>query len=203
MPDRRPTVVEWAQGAYQQYTELAGAGSWGVPTCSDPAAATVQCSWLQTDAAPTLQLVNEGDTWRVSHPVFARAGEPAAVGSGCVVGSDNVNFRGGPGTSWPRFAQIPPGSCNVTVFDAVESDPIEGDQWRYVEFNGQRGWIVDRVVQILEGEGGPKPLPLGPPPSSGSGRAAKPARPPHRNPSLPSVWVTTYRRLTSPLPSAR
>ncbi len=147
MPDRRPTVVEWAQGAYQQYTELAGAGSWGVPTCSDPAAATVQCSWLQTDAAPTLQLVNEGDTWRVSHPVFARAGEPAAVGSGCVVGSDNVNFRGGPGTSWPRFAQIPPGSCNVTVFDAVESDPIEGDQWRYVEFNGQRGWIVDRVVQ--------------------------------------------------------
>jgi DNA-binding LacI/PurR family transcriptional regulator len=26
----------------------------------------------------------------VSHPVFARAGEPAVVGSGCVVGSDNV-----------------------------------------------------------------------------------------------------------------
>ena len=147
MPDRKPTVFEWARGAYQQYTQLAGAGSWGAPTCAEPAGSTVQCSWLQTDAAPTLLLLKDGDTWRVSHPVFTRAGEPAAVGSGCIVGSDHVNFRGGPGTSWPRFAQINPGTCG-TVFDAVENDPIEGDQWRYVEFNGQRGWVVDRVVQM-------------------------------------------------------
>jgi uncharacterized protein YraI len=59
-----------------------------------------------------------------------------------------VNFRGGPGTSWPRFAQISPGTCSVTVFDAVESDPVAGDEWRYVEFEGQRGWIVDRVLQM-------------------------------------------------------
>jgi hypothetical protein len=147
MPDRSPTVFQWAEAAYRQYTELAGVGSWGTPTCGDPAGTVVQCAWLQTDAAPTLQLVKEGETWRVSHPVFARA-EPAPAGTGCVVGNDNVNFRGGPGTSWPRFTQIPPGSCNVTVFDAVESDPIEGDQWRYIEFDGQRGWVVDRVVQL-------------------------------------------------------
>ena len=148
MPDRRPTVFEWARGAYQQYTQVAGAAAWGTPTCAEPSGSTVQCSWLQTDAAPTLQLVMDGTDWRVSHPVFSRGGEPTSVGTGCVVGSSNVNFRGGPGTSWPRFAQINPGACSVTVFDAVESDPVEGDQWRYVEFNGQRGWIVDRVIQM-------------------------------------------------------
>jgi len=147
MPERSPSVFDWARGAYQQYTQVAGAAAWGTPTCAEPSGSIVQCSWLQTDAAPTLQLVMEGTNWRVSHPVFTRAGEPAAVGSGCIVGSSNVNFRGGPGTSWPRFAQINPGACSVTLFDAVESDPIEGDQWRYVEFDGHRGWIVDRVIQ--------------------------------------------------------
>ena len=92
--------------------------AWGAPTCAEPTGNTVQCSWLQTDAAPSLLLVMEGADWRVSHPVFNRAGEPASVGTGCIVGSSNVNFRGGPSTSWPRFAQINPGTCSVTVFDA-------------------------------------------------------------------------------------
>src|SRR5688500_17135694 len=148
MPDREPSVFEWARGAFQQYTQVAGAAAWGTPTCGEPSSSAVQCSWLQTDAAPTLQLVMDGSQWRDSHPAFNRAGEPTSVGTGCVVGSSNVNFRGGPGTSWPRFAQISPGSCSVTVFDAVESDPVEGDEWRYVEFEGQRGWIVDRVIQM-------------------------------------------------------
>jgi hypothetical protein len=148
MPDRRPTVFDWALGAFQQYTGVAGASAWGSPACNEPSGGTVQCSWLQIDAAPTLQLVQDGNAWRVSHPVFTRPGEPTAAGSGCIVGSDNVNFRGGPGTSWPRFAQINPGSCAITVFDAVENDPIEGDQWRYIEFEGRRGWVVDRVVQL-------------------------------------------------------
>ena len=147
MPERNPTVFDWARAAYQQYTQVAGAAAWGAPTCGEPSGSTVQCSWLQTDAAPSLVLVMEGADWRVSHPVFNLAGEPASVGTGCVVGSSNVNFRGGPSTGWPRFAQINPGACSVTVFDAVEADPVEGDDWRYVEFNGQRGWIVDRVLQ--------------------------------------------------------
>lgn len=148
LADRDPTVFDWARGAYQQYTQLAGADSWGDPTCSEPGGATVSCSWLTTDAAPTLMLVQEGSNWRVSHPVFTLAGEPAAAGSGCVVGGDSVNFRGGPGTSWPRFTQLAPNTCQVTVFDAVENDPIEGQSWRYIEVNGQRGWVVDRVVEI-------------------------------------------------------
>lgn len=148
MSERSPTVFQWARGAYEQYTQLAGADSWGAPTCSEPAGATVSCAWLNTDAAPTLLLVQEGDTWRVSHPVFTLAAEPGAAGTGCVVGNDNVNFRGGPGTSWPRFTQIPPSTCQITVFDRVENDPIEGDTWRFIEVNGQRGWVVDRVVQI-------------------------------------------------------
>ena len=149
MPERDPLVFNWARDAYQQYTQLAGADSWGDPTCSAPAGATVSCSWLNTDAAPTLLLVQEGANWRVSHPLYTlAAGEPAAAGTGCVVGSDSVNFRGGPGTSWPRFTQLSPGTCQVTVFDAVENDPIEGQAWRYIEVNGQRGWVVDRVVQV-------------------------------------------------------
>lgn len=147
--DRSPTVFDWARIAFQQYTELAGAGSWGAPTCAEPAGTTVQCSWLQTDAAPTLQLVQDGATWRVSHPAFSIGdAEPATAGTGCIVGSSTVNFRGGPGTSWPRFTQIDPGACSIAVLDRIENDPIEGDQWRLIEFNGQRGWVVNRVIQI-------------------------------------------------------
>jgi hypothetical protein len=148
MGDRSPTVFDWARGAFEQYTQLAGAESWGDPTCSEPAAGAVACSWLNTDAAPTLVLVQEGPTWRVSHPAFTLAGDPPVAATGRIVGSDTVNFRGGPGTSWPRFTQLPPGTGSVTVFDAVENDPIEGDTWRYIEVNGQRGWVVDRVVEI-------------------------------------------------------
>lgn len=148
MGDRSPTVFDWARTAYAQYTQLAGAESWGDPTCSEPAGTVVSCAWLNTDAAPTLVLVQDGSNWRVSHPSFTLAGEPAAAGTGSVVGSVTVNFRGGPGTSWPRFTQIPPGTGSVTVFDVVENDPIEGDTWRYIEVDGQRGWVVDRVVQI-------------------------------------------------------
>ena len=148
MGDRSPTVFDWARGAFEQYTQLAGAESWGDPTCSEPAGGAAACSWLNTDAAPTLVLVQEGPNWRVSHPAFTLAGDPAVAATGRIVGSDTVNFRGGPGTSWPRFTQLPPGTGSVTVFDAVENDPIEGDTWRYIEVNGQRGWVVDRVVQI-------------------------------------------------------
>lgn len=149
MADRSPTVFDWGRQAFQQYTELTGAGSWGEPTCAEPTGTTVQCSWLQTDAAPTLLLVQEGSAWRVSHPAFSIGeGQPTTAGTGCIVGSINVNFRGGPGTSWPRFSQIDPGSCSITVLDRLESDPIEGDEWRLIEFNGQRGWVVDRVIQI-------------------------------------------------------
>jgi len=149
MADRSPTVFDWGRQAFQQYTELAGAGSWGEPMCGEPAGTSVRCSWLQTDAAPTLLLVQDGATWRVSHPAFSSgADQPATAGTGCILGSITVNFRGGPGTSWPRFGQIDPGTCSITVFDRLENDPLEGDQWRMIEFNGQRGWVVDRVIQI-------------------------------------------------------
>lgn len=146
---RSPAVFDWATTAYQQYTELTGAGSWGAPTCAEPDEATVRCSWLQTDAAPTLVLVQDGSAWRVSHPAFSIGdGQPGSAGTGCIVGSSSVNFRGGPGTSWPRFTQIDPGTCSISVFDRLESDPIEGDQWRLIESDGQRGWVVDRVIEI-------------------------------------------------------
>jgi len=146
--DRSPSVFEWARTTYGQYTQLAGASSWGQPSCAEPQGTVVQCSWLQTDAAPTLVLVQDGSNWRVSHPAFSLGdAEPASAGSACVDGSSSVNFRGGPGTSWPRFTQIAPGTCSITVFERTESDPIEGDLWRYIEADGQRGWVVDRVLQ--------------------------------------------------------
>jgi len=149
--DRSPSVFEWARTTYGQYTQLAGASSWGQPSCAEPQGTVVQCSWLQTDAAPTLVLVQDGSNWRVSHPAFslgdAEPASAASAGSACVDGSSSVNFRGGPGTSWPRFTQIAPGTCSITVFERTESDPIEGDLWRYIEADGQRGWVVDRVLQ--------------------------------------------------------
>jgi hypothetical protein len=146
MPERNPTVFVWARGAYEQYTQVAGAAAWGTPTCGESSGSTVQCSWLQTDAPPALVLVLEGSDWRVSHPAFTRSGEPTPAGRGCVVGSSSVNVRGGPGPGWPRFTQIKPGTCSITLFDPVENEPIEG-AWRYIEVDGQRGWIVDRVIQ--------------------------------------------------------
>jgi hypothetical protein len=145
---REPTSAAWAQGAFAQYTQIAGAQAWGEPSCAEPVGATVVCSWLQTDAPPTLVLVQEDGVWRVSNPLFNVAGEPPVAGTGCVGGSNNVNFRGGPGTDWPRFTQLAPGTCDVTVFDAVQTDPSNGDRWRMIEANGQRGWIIERVLNI-------------------------------------------------------
>lgn len=152
---RSPTVFDWAASAYQEYTGAAGAGVWGQPTCLDPVGAaptpvTVSCTWLSTPDAPSLVLVDDAGTWKVSHAAVTpdTGAEPAVVGQACVLGNDNVNFRGGPGKDWPRFGQIPIGSCDVTVFDVVESEPSTGAQWRYVEYGGQRGWMVDRAVRV-------------------------------------------------------
>jgi uncharacterized protein YraI len=79
--------------------------------------------------------------------LFNVAAEPQPAGSACVEGSANVNVRGGPGTNWPRIAQVSPGTCSVPIFDAVHTDAGSGDRWRMIELDGQRAWIIDRVIQ--------------------------------------------------------
>jgi hypothetical protein len=147
VPGRSPTVTEWAHAAYAEYTQVAGAQAWGEPTCADPAGPTISCSWLQTEAPPTLILVQQDGNWLVSHPMF-NAAAPQPAGSGCIAGSANVNVRGGPGTHWPRFGQLAPGTCSVPILDAVHTDAGNGDRWRMIEMDGQRGWIIERVIDM-------------------------------------------------------
>lgn len=148
LPGRQPTTFDWARAAFAQYTDIAGAQAWGNPSCAEPAGDMVACSWLQTDTPPTLILVREGDAWKISNPMFNVAGEPQAAGTGCIAGSSSVNFRGGPGTNWPRFTQLQPGSCGIAVFDAFQTDPSNGDRWRLIEADGRRGWIIERVLNL-------------------------------------------------------
>ena len=91
---RSPTVFEWANAAFAEYTQVAGAQAWGEPTCADPAGPTISCSWLQTETPPTLILVQQDGNWLVSHPMFNVAAAPQNVGTGCIVGSASVNVRG-------------------------------------------------------------------------------------------------------------
>jgi hypothetical protein len=145
--DTEPATFDWAAATYASTVDVAGAGAWGTPQCTDPAGATVTCTWLQNDPNTSLVLVPDGTAWRVSHPLTVPpAGEPAVAGSGCVVGDLAVNMRGGPSKSWPRFVQVSPGTCGVTVFDVLVDDP--DGPWRYIELDGQRGWIVDRVLNL-------------------------------------------------------
>jgi hypothetical protein len=145
---RSPTVFEWASAAFAEYTQVAGAQAWGEPVCSDPAGPTIACSWLQTETPPTLILVQQGGSWLVSHPLFHVAAEGQPAGNGCIVGSANVNVRGGPGTNWPRFDQVAPGTCSVPILDAVHTDAGNGDRWRMIDIDGQRGWIIERVIDM-------------------------------------------------------
>lgn len=146
---RGPTVATWAAAQYDQYTKAAGPAAWGTPTCDEPAGSTTVCSWLTLPQVPTLALVLDGTTWRVSHGVFNSAATEAAssTGTACVVGDEAVNYRGGPGRDWPNFNQIPPGSCDVTVFDVTETEPSSGDTWRMIERAGERGWVIERVLR--------------------------------------------------------
>jgi uncharacterized protein YraI len=148
VPGRSPTTTEWARAAFAEYTQVAGASVWGAPTCNDPAGPTIACSWLQSEAPPTLILVQQDGNWLVSHPLFNVAAAPQQAGTGCIEGSANVNVRGGPGTNWPRVAQIPPGTCSVPIFDAVHTDTGTGDRWRMIELDGQRAWIIERVINM-------------------------------------------------------
>jgi hypothetical protein len=145
---RSPTVFEWASAAFAEYTQVAGAQAWGEPTCADPTGPTIVCSWLQTETPPTLILVQQDGNWLVSHPMFNVAAAPQNAGAGCIVGSASVNVRGGPGTNWPRFDQIAPGTCSVPILDAVQTDASNGDRWRMIEANGQHGWIIERVIDM-------------------------------------------------------
>jgi hypothetical protein len=143
--DVDPPAFDWAQALYQSTVDVAGAGAWGSPRCTTQGSAAI-CTWLQNDANTALVLAQDADVWRVSHPLYVVPGDPGAVGTGCIVGDDPVNLRGGPAKSWPRFSSIAPGSCGITVLDSLIA---EGDgPWRYVEIDGRRGWIVDRVLRV-------------------------------------------------------
>ena len=80
VPGRSPTTAEWARAAFAEFTQVAGAEVWGEPTCSDPAGPTISCSWLQTEAPPTLILVQQDGNWLVSHPLFNVAAAPQPAG---------------------------------------------------------------------------------------------------------------------------
>lgn len=147
---RRPSVTQWAAAQYDQYTQAAGPAAWGTPTCDEPAGTTAMCSWLTLPQVPTLMLELDGTDWRVSHGVFNSESTAAATATGtaCVVGNEAVNYRGGPGRDWSNFTQIPPGSCDVTVFDATETEQSTGDTWRMIERAGERGWVIERVLRF-------------------------------------------------------
>lgn len=140
-----PDTFAWAVATYETTVSVAGEGAWGAPTCAAPSATTATCTWMQNDPGTSLVLVSDGTSWRVSHPLSVPAsGAPASVGQACIVGDKGVNFRGGPGTGWPRFAQLPPGTC-MSVLDATVTDS-EG-AWRLVDADGQLGWLVERVLR--------------------------------------------------------
>ena len=144
--DAAPDPFTWALGTYETTVSVAGADAWGAPSCAAPTGTTTMCTWMQNDPGTSLVLVSDGTSWKVSHPLSTPAsGLPASTGQACIVGDQAVNFRGGPGTSWPRFTQLRPGTC-MTVLDATVTDS-EGD-WRLVDVDGQLGWLVQRVLRF-------------------------------------------------------
>jgi hypothetical protein len=36
----------------------------------------------------------------------------------------------------------------VPILDAVQTDASNGDRWRMIEANGQRAWIIERVIDM-------------------------------------------------------
>lgn len=141
-----PDTFAWAVGTYETTVSVAGAEAWGAPACAAPSGTTATCTWMQNDPGTSLVLVSDGTSWRISHPLSVPAsGLPASIGQACIVGDKGVNFRGGPGTGWPRFVQLPPGTC-MSVLDATVTDS-EGD-WRLVDADGQLGWLVERVLRF-------------------------------------------------------
>jgi hypothetical protein len=141
-----PNTFTWAVATYETTVSVAGDGAWGSPSCAAPAGTTVRCTWMQNDPGTSLVLVSDGTSWRVSHPLAVPAsGPPASIGQACIVGDKGVNFRGGPGTGWPRFEQLPPGTC-MSVLDATVTDS-EG-AWRLVDADGRLGWLVERVLRF-------------------------------------------------------
>lgn len=150
LPGRDPSVFGWARRTFDDYTSVQGADSWGAPTCTvQEDGALAACTWLAGTDEIALVLRREGDEWAVSHP---RQGAvtpdtPVRTDNACIAGDDPVNFRGGPGRSWPRFTQIRAGTCGVRAFEVTQS--VDGDAWRLVEADGQQGWIVQRVLSGL------------------------------------------------------
>jgi hypothetical protein len=143
--DRDPDVFAWAAEMHQSTIAVAGDAAWGMPACAEPTGTTVTCTWLGNDPSTSLVLVQDNGTWRVSHPLMIPAGDGVqGVGTACIVGDRSVRLRGGPGTNWPRFQELPPGTCDITLFASVLDGP--DGPWRLVQVNGTRGWMVDRVL---------------------------------------------------------
>jgi hypothetical protein len=142
----QPRAFDWAVDRYRSTVEVAGEDAWGGPQCTEPAGATVTCTWLANDPATSLQLVQSGDTWRVSHPVQLRPDAGSPAGTACVAGDDRVNVRGGPGTDWPLFTAVQPSTCGIAIHEGVTEGP--SGPWRFVTIDGTPGWIVDRVLNV-------------------------------------------------------
>lgn len=147
---REPTNFAWARRTFDDYTAVQGPEAWGSPTCTtDEAGSSATCTWLAGDPNTVLVLTAANGTWTVSHPrsETATADSPRLSDNACVEGDRGVNFRGGPGTEWPRFVQIPPGTCGVIAYERVENS--SDGEWRLIEVDGQQGWVVQRVLSGL------------------------------------------------------
>ena len=140
----QPRAFDWAVDRYSSTVEVAGEDAWGSPQCTEPAAATVTCTWLANDPATSLVLVQAGETWKVSHAVQLSPDAGSPVGTACVAGNDRVNVRGGPGTDWPQFTVVQPGTCGIALHEGITEGP--SGPWRFVTIDGAPGWIVDRVL---------------------------------------------------------
>lgn len=150
LPGRDPGVFGWARETFENYTSVQGPDSWGSPSCAvagdTPFAA---CTWLAGNDEYALVLERDDTRWAVSHPRqgIVTADTPVLTNDACIAGDDPVNFRGGPGRSWPRFTQLQPGTCRIRAYEVTQS--VDGDTWRLIESDGQLGWVVQRVLRGL------------------------------------------------------
>ena len=139
-PGRSPSSYEWARDLYLN----GGQRAWGVPICDG-----TRCNWLEAAPAPYLVIVPSGGTWVVDHPAADNPviSNAQVTGRACVIDTTPLNFRGGPGLEWPNFAAIPVGDCTVQTTSLVEKAASNGRPWRYVLWNGKRGWVSDLMLR--------------------------------------------------------
>jgi len=88
-----------------------------------------------------------------------------------VIAASTVNVRGGPGTSYPVVAALPP---NVPV--AIIGQNEAGTWWQIEGPDGSRGWVAGSVVEARHASG--VPVAAAPPPPAPPTPVPAPTEPP-------------------------